>query len=83
MRFWRNLDSPLNTRQKIGLALLALFVGGFLAALVMATVQAGVAWKVGLAMVAIWGPIFAAIAWGTRRALRKALEAKSRKRSHH
>jgi hypothetical protein len=64
----------------IGLALLTLFAGGFLAAYIFATIEAGVALKVGLTALLIWGPIFGAIAWATRRALRNSSHATKRRK---
>jgi hypothetical protein len=84
VRFWRNLDNRrLTTPQKIGLALLVLLFGRFLATLLRTEIQEGLVWRDGLAIVAFWGPLFAALAWGTRRALREATEAKKRKKGPH
>jgi hypothetical protein len=83
-RFWRNLGSAQwTTTTKVGLALLALFVFGTMAAIFASLVQEGTAWQVtwrlAVAVLFFWGPIFAALAWGTRRSLRD-LGSKRRKR---
>jgi high-affinity Fe2+/Pb2+ permease len=80
-RFWRNIGNQRWTPTTvIGLAILALFAGGFLAVYVIASVQEGVALKVGLTALLIWGPIFGAIAWATRRALRNSSHASKRRK---
>jgi serine/threonine protein kinase len=47
---------------------------------VIASVQEGVALKVGLTALLIWGPIFGAVAWATRRALRNSSHASKRRK---
>jgi len=72
-RFWRNLGNQSWTPvTKVGLALLGLFVFGLLVRFIIAVVQVGVAPALRFIVVLflIWGPIFLAIAWATRRALR-------------
>jgi hypothetical protein len=77
-RFWRNLGKgPSKISTKIGLAILAVFVFGFGAAILVATHQAGVTWLFVLAMLLLCGPIFGAIAWATRRSLRDIEKARS------
>jgi len=70
---------------KVGQILLALFVFGTVATFVAAIVLRDLDWKkelstIALAALLFWGPIFGAIAWATRRNLRKArLLPKNRK----
>jgi len=64
---------------KVGLALLGLFVFGPLGRFIIAVFQAGVALSAMVAMLLIWGPIFLAIAWATRRALRKINHSKRKR----
>jgi len=76
-RFWRNLgSSPWTTATKVGVAILAVFVGGWLTTLLRITFQAHVTGWAVFWVLAIWGPIFAVLAWATRRSLRKIEEAK-------
>lgn len=78
-RFWRNLkDAPWTTSTKIGIAILALFVGGWIVAVLVATLQQGVwsALLLAAGMLLIFGPIFALIAWATRRSLRNIHNAR-------
>jgi hypothetical protein len=71
-RFWRNLGKgPSSRLTTVGLAVLAIFVSWFLGAILIATYLAGKTWAVVLGMLLLWGPIFGAIAWATRRSLRK------------
>jgi hypothetical protein len=84
-RFWRNLGTgPSKTSTKLGLAVLAIFVFGFAAVILVATYKAGAFWSFILAMLLWCGPIFGAIAWATRKSLRDIEKArrqpKSRKR---
>jgi hypothetical protein len=80
-RFWRNVgNQPWTPATKIGLALLALFFGGFLIRVVVASIEEGVALRVAVWGVLIWGTIFGAIAWATRRALRKPRTASKRQK---
>jgi hypothetical protein len=70
-RFWRNLGTgPPRTSTRLGLAVLAIFVFSLSAVILVATYKAGVFWWFLLAMLLLCGPIFAAIAWATRRSLR-------------
>ena len=81
-RFWRNLGNhPWTPVTKVSLALLGLFVFGFLGRLIVAVFQAGaaVALRAMVVMLLIWGPIFLAIAWATRRALRNINHSKGRR----
>ena len=81
-RFWRNLgNQPWTPVTKVGLALLGLFVFGFLGRLIVAVFQAGVApaLRAMVVMLLIWGPIFLAIAWATRRALRNISHSKRKR----
>ena len=76
-RFWRNLsERPLTITTRIGLALLALLGWGLLVRLVFAVGHEGVIWPFIVIMLLIWGPIFLAISWATRRALRNAQNAR-------
>jgi hypothetical protein len=78
-RFWRNLkETPWTTSTKIGVAILAFFVGGGIVAILVATLQQGIWTALALAagMLLIFGPIFALIAWATRRSLRNIHNAR-------
>lgn len=78
-RFWRNLkDVPWKTSTKIGMAILALFVGAWIMTFLLATLQEGIWTALALAagMLLIFGPIFALIAWATRRSLRNIHNAR-------
>jgi hypothetical protein len=66
-RFWRNIGKQPSTSTKVGLALLAILGWGLFAVILVATFQEGFTWKFVLGMLLFWGPIFAAIAWATRR----------------
>jgi len=75
-RFWRNLGTtPSNIATKLGLAVLAVFVFGFMAFILVATFQAGVTWIFLLGMLIFCGSGFGAIAWATRRSLRRLKDA--------
>ena len=75
-RFWRNVGDKSGTpATKIGLGILAVGLGAFVVRVVVAFVEEGVALEMALGMLLIWGPIFGAVAWATRRALRNS--------SHH
>ena len=81
-RFWRNLgNQPWTLTTRIGLAILSVFVFGFLGRLVIAVFQEGwgVALRTGLVVLAIWGPIFVAIAWATRHVLRTISHSKRKR----
>jgi len=70
-RFWRNLGNrPWTLVTKVGLAVLALFVLGFFSILARAALEEGVGLRAVAVVLLIWGPVFIAIAWATRRALR-------------
>ncbi|HTC58157.1 MAG TPA: hypothetical protein VK706_17210 [Candidatus Sulfotelmatobacter sp.] len=70
-RFWRNLGTgPSNTTTKLGLAVLAIFVFGLGATILVASYKAGAMWSLLLALLLFCGPLFGAIAWATRRSLR-------------
>jgi hypothetical protein len=76
-RFWRNLANPaFNRAAKIGLALFALFVFGTLAVFLVAIIREDQAWRQDLGAIAllillVFGPVFAGVAWATRRTLRR------------
>jgi hypothetical protein len=75
-RFWRNVGNRSWTpATKIALGILAVGLGAFVVRAVVAFVEEGVALSMALGMLLIWGPIFGAIVWATRRALRTS--------SHH
>lgn len=79
-RFWRNLDNqPYRTSTKVGLAILAIFVFGFLGAILVGTHQAGVTWRFLLGMLLFCGSIFSVIAWAARRNLSIANHRRRRK----
>ncbi len=76
-RFWRNLGTtPSNLAAKLGLAVLAIFVFGWIAFILFAAHQGGVTWPFLLAMLLFCGPIFGAIAWATRKSLRDIEKAR-------
>jgi hypothetical protein len=76
-RFWRNLGKGSSrTSTKAGLAVLAVFVFGFAAVILISTYRAGVIWEFGLGMLLFCGSIFGAIAWATRRSLRNIQKAR-------
>ena len=76
-RFWRNLGTgPSKTSTKLGLAVLAIFVFGFAAVILVATYKAGVMLWFLLAMLLLCGPIFGVIAWATRKSLRDIEKAR-------
>jgi hypothetical protein len=84
-RFWRNLSARRpNTTTKIGLLILALFVFGLMAAFVRILFLSGASWLVVVATLLVWGPVFAAISWATKRNLRNIDDAhrSSRTRKH-
>ena len=74
-RFWRNLGSaPLNTPAKIGLGIFAVSVIGIIFAVINGLASDN-DWQqhllsIVLGYVLVIGPIFGAIVWATRRALR-------------
>ena len=78
-------NPAFNAPAKVGQILMALFVFGIVASFFVAIVARDLGWKqelstFALVMLLFWGPIFAAIAWATRRSLRKArLLPKNRK----
>jgi hypothetical protein len=79
-------NPAFNAPAKVGQVLFALFVFGFLAFLLEVIVRRNPDWKrdltaLAVVMLLLFGPIFAAIAWATRRNLQKA-RALSRKRKH-
>ena len=76
-RFWRNLGNPpFTTIAKVGLGLLALFVFGTAGSILGMLIRNDRAWRqevVSIVVVTllIFGPIFGAIIWATRRNLQK------------
>ena len=85
-RLRRSLGNPaFNTPARIGAAVFIAYFFG-IAAVLFATLQFDNAWREHLAsivlgMLLIFGPIFAVIAWATRRSLRSAHDS-SEKRKH-
>jgi hypothetical protein len=76
-RFWRNLGKgPSKTSTKLGLAVLAIFVFGWIATILVTTYKAGVVLWFLLAMLLLCAPIFAVIAWATRKSLRDIEKAR-------
>jgi hypothetical protein len=70
-RLWRNIGTRTPTLMTwVGLTILAIFVLGFMAFFFIVSAQAGLAWVVVLATLLVFGPIFGAILWATRRNLR-------------
>jgi len=83
-RFWRNLaNTPWKASTKLGMAVLAIFVATGIGMFVVAAIQGHIVWAVALGMILLWGPIFGAIAWATRRNLRKIEEARRGPRTPH
>lgn len=83
-RFWRNLgNSPWKTSTKVGVSVLAVFVVAWLAAIIVGTLQKGIptALALLLGMILFCGPIFAAIAWATRRNLQNIERARREHRN--
>jgi hypothetical protein len=79
-RFWRNLGTtPSKTSTKVGLAILAIFVFGFAAVILVAVVQGGAIWSFILGMALFCGSIFGTIAWATRRSLRNIQKARRKR----
>jgi hypothetical protein len=77
-RFWRNVGKqPFTATTKVGLALLALLGWGLLIRFSIWMYQEGTFWAIVSAMALFWGPIFGALAWATRRTLRRI------QNSHH
>lgn len=85
-RFWRNLGKPaFNTSAKVGLGLIALFFFGTFGTWIIRIALEDAQWKrelstILLGVLLIFGPIFAAIAWSTQRALRKPRTASKRQK---
>jgi len=76
-RFWRNLGGqPWTPVTRAGVVILGIFVFGFIGRLLVAAFQERAAVRAVLVVVSIWGPIFLAIAWATRRALRGMKDSK-------
>jgi hypothetical protein len=82
-KFWQNLGNrPFTTVQKVGLGLLALFViGQFL--FWAAVFRLDDTWKKDLSAITIlmfivFGPIFFAVAWATKRTLQSAHGSRKR-----
>jgi hypothetical protein len=76
-RFWRNLgEGPSSASARAGLVVLAVFVFGFAAVILISTYRAGVIWEFGLGMLLLCGSIFGVIAWATRRSLRNIQNAR-------
>jgi hypothetical protein len=78
-------NPAFNVAAKVGYLVLAIFVFGNLAFL-FSLVSRDMDWKGALSvlvlpMLLVWGPIFAAIAWATRRNLRNA-RSDPRRRKH-
>jgi hypothetical protein len=83
-RFWRNLaNSPWKTSTKIGMSILAVFVFAWIATIIVASLQEGfrTALALLLAMILFCGPIFAVIAWATRRNLQNIERTRREHRS--
>lgn len=84
VRFWRNLQNQRTITSKLGLFVLALFYFGF-AGIVIFMILRDPEGKqeiaaIILGTILIFGPIFGAIAWATRRALRNIQQERKVKR---
>jgi len=83
-RFWRNLGNPsFNTPAKVGFALIVLLFYAIPGTFIFRIIREDVQWKQELltwlvGFLFIFGPIFAAIVWATRRALRNSHASKRR-----
>jgi hypothetical protein len=75
---WERL-LPTKTSTKVGLAILAIFVFGFAAVILVAVVQGGAIWSFILGMALFCGSIFGTIAWATRRSLRNIQKARRKR----
>ena len=83
-RFWRNLaDGPWKASTLIGMTVLAIFVFTGLAVFVVASFESGLITGLTLIVGTLFfaGLLFAAIRWGTRRALRDIRTSRT-KREH-
>jgi hypothetical protein len=70
-RLWRNIGKRAPTWLTwTGLAVLAVFVFGFMAFCLVICIKEGVGWAVASVALVIFGPIFGVIAWATKRNLR-------------
>ena len=73
-------NPAFNFPAKAAAGLMGLGVAGVLLTLIIAAAQVHLLFKFILAFVLVWGPIFAVLAWATRRALRNpALKNQARK----
>ena len=77
-------NPAFNTPAKIGFALIVLFFYGTAATFFIGLIRKDVHWKqelltLLLGFLFIFGPIFAAVAWGTRRALRNSAHVSKRR----
>jgi hypothetical protein len=80
-RFWRNAgDKSWTPATKVGLGILAVGLGAFVVRAGIAFVEEGVALRMAVGMLLIWGPIFGAVAWATRRALRNSSHDSKRRK---
>jgi len=78
-RLWRNiLNGNATVLTWVGLAILGLFVFGFIGFFLNIVIQAGALWVTALATLVVFGPVFGIIIWATRRNLRN-LENSRRK----
>src|SRR5437660_393898 len=67
-RLWRNiLNGNATPLTWVGLAILGLFVFGFIGFFLNILIQEGAVWGGALATLLVFGPIFGLIAWATRR----------------
>ena len=86
-RFWRNIQNPaFSGVAKMGLFLFGVALCSFVVGFLLLLVQNEQSWgkellKISILVVLIFGPILAAVIWGTRRALRVAGEQKDHKHS--
>ena len=71
-----------NLPAKVGAAVMLLAVGGFGLAIVIAAARAHQFFNLVLMFVFFWVPIFAVVAWATRRALRNRLHSSARSHTH-
>ena len=81
-RLWRNiLNGNATTLTWVGLAVLGIFVFGFIVAFGKILNDAGGLWQGALETVVVFGPIFGLIIWATRRNLRKLQDSRHKSRA--
>jgi hypothetical protein len=81
-RLWRNLGTRKPTALTwTGLAILAIFALGFIGFLIYSLAREGTLLAGVLCILLLFGPIFGAIAWATRRSLRNLDDSRHKSRT--